>query len=377
MSKSDIHQFNLSIPFPTFGAVPFELVDQELDNAGIDYIYAAHLYIKLFGVLDWKKTIRIGVHDFMSGHTGYLSDKAIMKLLRCNSNNTARKAMKMLLDAGLITRHKNLGDRCYFYKICLFDPVVEFLKANPPETVKVEYLKKDDAFDKEFKHTNKGNKTMPEPASEDASDDDKDASHAHNQESFKNLSPGPHPPSNIITRDADKKRGGEGRLNQSEDRGQPSTPSRPSETQKSISETKNRVLPDADLDQIVDSWLGDSLEFTPDTFRQELAFEFNDAIHEFILPLARRHAPDCPETACRDVILNWVAAVKDRHKPARYVSYIRTGPGKQALVDALRSELGSIAAAQAMELDPTIAAMWEERYGANWKEKRREMTGYA
>ena len=198
---------NLSIPFSTFGAVPFELIDQDLDEHGIDYVYSHLLYVRLFGLVDWKRTIRIGCHDFMLGYTGYLSDKALVKLLRVGSNNTARKAMKLLLDAGLIKRYQGEHDRCPHYRIMCFESAVEFLKSNPPKTVKVEYLAKDDQFDTHIKHTKKGNPKPKQSPSTNvdqsaidaltetcASENCEDAPDADNQEHSKIYPPIPTPP---------------------------------------------------------------------------------------------------------------------------------------------------------------------------------------
>ena len=173
---------NLSIPFPTFGAVPFELIDQELDRTGITSSASHLLLIRLFGLLDWTKTVRIGCHDFMSGITGYLSDKCLQKVLRCGSNNTARDAMKKLVDSGLVVKlDKERGHKCPRYQISLFAPVIAFLKENPPETIKIEYLAQDELFNAKFNHTQKDN---PKPLDMDAEFSDADAQTAHNQESL-------------------------------------------------------------------------------------------------------------------------------------------------------------------------------------------------
>ena len=172
---------NLSIPFPTFGAVPFELIDQELDRTGITSSASHLLLIRLFGLLDWTKTVRIGCHDFMRGTTGYLSDKSLQKVLRCGSNNTARDAMKKLVDSGLVVKlDKERGHKCPRYQIALFAPVIAFLKENPPETVKVEYLAQNELFNTKFNHTQKDN---PKPTLDmDAEFSDTDAETEDNQE---------------------------------------------------------------------------------------------------------------------------------------------------------------------------------------------------
>ena len=64
LPSPDLDQFNLSIPFDTWGGVPLELIDQELDRVGITNQSSHLLLIRLFGLLDWNYTVRIGCHDY-------------------------------------------------------------------------------------------------------------------------------------------------------------------------------------------------------------------------------------------------------------------------------------------------------------------------
>ncbi len=374
---------NLSIPFPTFGACPFELVDQGLDEAGIDYVYAHLLYVRLFGVLDWSRTIRIGCHDFMLGFTGYLSDKALVKLLRVGSNNTARKAMKMLLDAGLVKQYQKIGDKCPHYKIMLFEPVIEFLKENPPETIKVEYLTNKEVFDARFKHTQKDNpkpkqshhtnvdqKAIDRLTETCASDFSTDAPDAHNQDSSKIHTLQPTPPLDLERIEGE---GEEGRLDQSERTSQAEPDARDSpKDEKASQRQKHTGLPFSDVFQVVTHWLGERNDYTPEVYRRELAHQFGDKINKFVLPAAVRHTPDHLHLSCVDVMKIWIDTVKSRRKPAYSVNYIDTEPGMNALIDAMRQVLGSIAEVAEMEMDPTLVEMWKEKWGENWREKRRE-----
>ena len=229
---------NLSIPFPTFGAVPFELIDQELDRAGITSSASHLLLIRLFGLLDWTKTVRIGCHDFMSGITGYLSDKALQKVLRCGSNNTARDAMKKLVDAELVIKlDKEAGHKCNRYQIALFAPILEFLKENPPETVKVEYLAKNEFFDAMLKHTQKDN---PKPVLDmDADFSGTDAEAAHNQESFKINTPHPTGSSDSNGLEAPEEEGGDLNSQRQEDAGSLFLPEKPPPAPEPVEKPKN------------------------------------------------------------------------------------------------------------------------------------------
>lgn len=133
-------RINLSIPFATFGAVPFEECEAALDAAGLhEPIYNLVLY-RLFGFLDWRKTIRIGEHDFMLGWTGVFSEDALASKINC-CGKTARKALHKLSDpdVGILKREK-VG-KCFRYRIVLFDSAIAWLKANPPDTIRIEYLK--------------------------------------------------------------------------------------------------------------------------------------------------------------------------------------------------------------------------------------------
>ena len=148
---------NLSIPWATFGAIPFETCEGVLEAAGLKtYPYNLVLY-RLFGFLDWNKTVRIGVHDFMNGWTCiFAEDTLAEKLGMCGK--TARKALHSMVEAGLLQSEK-VG-KCFRYLINFFMPALQDLRLNPPETIKVEYLKPKDKSDRgstEIKHTNTDN----------------------------------------------------------------------------------------------------------------------------------------------------------------------------------------------------------------------------
>ena len=161
---------NLSIPWATFGAIPFETCEEVLEAAGLKtYPYNLVLY-RLFGFLDWDKTVRIGVHDFMNGWTCiFAEDTLAEKLGMCG--RTARKALHAMVEAGLLQSEK-VG-KCFRYLINFFMPALQDLRLNPPETIKVEYLKPKDKSDRgstEIKHTNTDNhkprNLVPEQKSE-------------------------------------------------------------------------------------------------------------------------------------------------------------------------------------------------------------------
>ena len=148
---------NLSIPWATFGAIPFETCEEVLEAAGLKtYPYNLVLY-RLFGFLDWNKTVRIGAHDFMNGWTCiFAEDTLAEKLGMCGK--TARKALHSMVEAGLLQSEK-IG-KCFRYLINFFIPALQDLRLNPPETIKVEYLKPKDKSDRgstEIKHTNTDN----------------------------------------------------------------------------------------------------------------------------------------------------------------------------------------------------------------------------
>ena len=148
---------NLSIPWATFGAIPFETCEEVLEAAGLKtYPYNLVLY-RLFGFLDWNKTVRIGAHDFMNGWTCiFAEDTLAEKLGMCGK--TARKALHSMVEAGLLQSEK-VG-KCFRYLISFFMPALQDLRLNPPDTIKVEYLKpkdKSDSGSTEIKHTNTDN----------------------------------------------------------------------------------------------------------------------------------------------------------------------------------------------------------------------------
>ena len=149
---------NLSIPFATFGAVPFEECEAALDAAGLhEPIYNLVLY-RLFGFLDWSKTIRIGEHDFMLGWTGVFSEDALASKINC-CGKTARKALHALSDPDVGILKKEKVGKCFRYHIVLFDAALAYLKENPPETIRIEYLKSKKS--PAVKHTTRDNSKAP------------------------------------------------------------------------------------------------------------------------------------------------------------------------------------------------------------------------
>lgn len=154
-------RINLSIPFATFGAIPFEQCQAALETSDLHKpTYHLVLY-RLFGFLDWSKTIRIGEHDFMLGWTCVLSEDVLASKLGC-CVKTVRKALHALCDAEILKREK-VG-KCFRYHIALFDNAIAWLKENPPETIRIEYLKSKPAA---VKHTTRQNKSAKSADSQD------------------------------------------------------------------------------------------------------------------------------------------------------------------------------------------------------------------
>ena len=178
-------QKNLSIPFPTFGAVPFEECEAALEAVGLKKPPYNLVLYRLFGFLDWSETIRIGIHDFMTGWTCVFAEAALAKKLGCHEK-TIRKPLHALTEMGVLEQEK-VG-KCYRYRIVLFNAVIAELKENPPETVKIAYLKPKEALEDitEVKHTTRQNKpSMPVNNSHNS------VNFTDSQESYKNLEPPP------------------------------------------------------------------------------------------------------------------------------------------------------------------------------------------
>ena len=153
---------NLSIPFATFGAVPFEECEAALLDADLHKPRYCIVLYRIFGFLDWTQTIRIGEHDFMTAWTCVFSEAALAaKIGACV--RVIGPVLRELCQAGILRREK-VG-KCFRYHIALFDKAIAFLKANPPETVRIEYLKSKPAA---VKHTSRQNKSAKTSDSQDS-----------------------------------------------------------------------------------------------------------------------------------------------------------------------------------------------------------------
>ena len=127
--------------------------------------------------------------------------------------------------------------------------------------------------------------------------------------------------------------------------------------------------------RLADKFAGDEIEFEDDNQRQQRATRFrNLLIKEFhSAPAAARYPdPDLRLQACVQIVHLWIDIVKSRNRPAEYIGFISTEPGMRALTQARKQIFGSADDYQEIELDPTVQAMWREKHGDNWREKRQQ-----
>ena len=245
---------NLSIPWATFGAIPFETCEEVLEAAGLKtYPYNLVLY-RLFGFLDWDKTARIGAHDFMNGWTCiFAEDTLAEKLGMCG--RTARKALHSMVEAGLLQSEK-IG-KCFRYLINFFTPALQDLRLNPPETIKVEYLKPKDKSDRgstEIKHTNTDNhkprnlvpKQKSEPRSMSESGSPMSEPRSDNQESLQDTKQEPPAlPSTVTGSNEQDENRGDSLIEEKED-------ARAEEEKASLGKEKD-VVPGKQIGEMLDS----------------------------------------------------------------------------------------------------------------------------
>ena len=89
--------------------------------------------------------------------------------------------------------------------------------------------------------------------------------------------------------------------------------------------------------------------------------------------LADRYPDDDVRLArCTETLRLWIEIVQDRNKPAHSVGFITTEPGMKALIQAKKQAMEGYADYQEIELDPVVEALWREKHGENWKEKRKQ-----
>ena len=323
--------FNLSIPFNTFGAIPFEECESVLDAEGLKKSPYNLVLYRLFGFLDWSKTVRIGVHDFMSGWTCVFSEATLAEKLGCDVK-TVRKALHALVNAKILKREK--CGKCFRYRIVLFDAVLEYLKAHPPETVKVAYLKHKESLENitEFKHTTRNNK---EKMSANNS-----AKTRHNSVNFpdsqdlkkeelkpRTPTPGPRFRAQAAPTVPSVGEGEEGNLEISETPNpEPPAPAIPTGNPEDdrMEEKASPREKDADFFlsssfSLADKFAGDDLEFTPPDLRRKHAAQFRDQLRKmFRSPALVDRYPDegVRLARCTEALRIWIEIVQDRDKPA-------------------------------------------------------------
>ena len=130
-----------------------------------------------------------------------------------------------------------------------------------------------------------------------------------------------------------------------------------------------------DAFQLADHFAGDEIEFLDENQRRQQASRFRGLlIKEFHSASAAERYPD-PDLrlqACAQVVRLWIDIVQARDNPAQYIGFIATQPGMRALTQARKQVFGSADDYREIELDPTLQAMWREKYGDNWREKRQQ-----
>ena len=167
---------NLSVPFQHFGAVPFEELDEILASKGLhSQPYTTVLY-RLFGLLDWSETIRIGLHDFLTGWTGVLSEGALTKKLGC-TERTVRKALHAMSDPDVGILYREKKGKAFRYRILIFDAIIAKLQASPPRTTKIEFIasEKTDEIIADIKNTTRNNYPSDHPFASAKKPDNQDS----------------------------------------------------------------------------------------------------------------------------------------------------------------------------------------------------------
>ena len=147
------------------------------------------------------------------------------------------------------------------------------------------------------------------------------------------------------------------------------------EKPKTSQREKNADFAFREAFRLADKFAGDEAEFEDDTQRRQRASRFRNLLIKechSASAAARYPDPDLRLQACVEVFRLWIDIVKSRNNPAEYIGFIATEPGMRALTHARKQVFGSADQYQEIELDPTVQALWREKYGDNWREKREQ-----
>ena len=325
------------------------------------------------------------IHDIKvySGWTCVISVHALAER-NDMSERSVYYAIKELEDKKAIERRK-VG-KCYKFRVMIYPKALKRLEQNPdhpkhqittsvPNPARVAEIEKEAAF-------------IPAPV---AVENPTNPAPVADKQELKDLreDPGPHPGPRVQAQEATgvPNKEGEGeKLEISENQEDPpatqpaaalptGVPADDRLEEKNSQKEKDVEFFRSSSFSLADKFAGDDLEYTPPDLHRKHAAQFRDQLMKmFRSPALVDRYPDegVRLARCTESLRIWIEIVQDRDKPAFSVGFLSTEVGMRALIQAKKQAMEGFADYQEIELDPAIVELSRAKWGANWKEKRKQ-----
>ena len=365
--NSDVPKQKCIPPYP-FGPTHCNL-HLFLEAAGIMSSVNKQVLVEMYLLRDLDETEHIHDIDPYNGTTVYVAVPTIAARTGL-CDRSVQYAIKALVKAKLLERldkHPETG--CYRYRILIHDPYLQILQDNP-----------DHPTHQSFAAAPTVEHIEPQNDPETVTDEGVQQMHrggatdAPNKELLIEYTP-QSPPSSLAasTGIEPTEQVGEGITDVDLSDPQPTDTDPVPKDEKTSQKVKDAAFFTSPSFLLADKFAQDELEHTPDELRKRRAYRFRDQLIKMFL--APSLAEECPDEAerlqkCVQVLEIWIEIVLDRENPAESVGFIGTEPGMRALTQARKQVFEAYADYQEVELDPNLVAMYETRFGDNWREER-------
>ena len=383
---------NIMLPFMLFNATPDNLHEIMAEKG----CHTMRNYAVMHAIISFVKleiTEHVHGFDFPIGKTIRVSYNGIASRAGCD-RRTAIRAVADLTTAGMLIKQVSpvvgMHHESNSYQIAFYTEAIDKIKKDPGL---IQRKRKFQALasteDAEAARANDA-ETLPD-ATESSSNSEPNATESLNldlkkEENTRAPTPGPR----ARPRKADfvpEVEGGEDNFSNSQNP-EPEPPEPPPSAalptgvpaDDRLKEKNSRKEKDVDFFHrecfsLADKFAGDDLEYTPPDLHRKHAAQFRDQLMKmFRSPALVNRYPDegVRLARCTEALRIWIEIVHDRDKPAFSVGFLSTEVGMRALIQAKKQAMEGYADYQEIELDPAIVELSKQKWGENWKEKRKQ-----